>query len=320
MFQCLLPLFLALALLPAAMAQVTPAPTEKQLAALDKAAAPFRKKVTDVLEADKSGQYQRYLSDMKALAESSDPEEKKARAESIREAHYAFIKTAFANAKVDLAALSRQYAQILGHTKFTMDEFGGISSVTDIPKFEIPKSFDAELTCPYDIKDEFTNNVGIAHCTSSVPGCSMHVEADAYTLAGGCRSKASIGDKVQLPSGNFTKATVNAQFDFNYFGLALSLFGYGQYNVKIGLRLTGNNLDKVTIVHDAWCIAPLVFYNEISKDASNYPAQVTYTGSFSGAINPMVYCENFAITSDINSTGGFTYVNSIDFIKLDASN
>ena len=36
-------------------AQTVPAPTEKQLAAIEKRMVPQRKKVTDILEADKSG-------------------------------------------------------------------------------------------------------------------------------------------------------------------------------------------------------------------------------------------------------------------------
>ena len=301
-------------------AQIVPAPTEKQMAAMDRIAAPLRKKVTDILEADKSGQYQKYLADVRVMADASDPAERKALAERLRQDHYDFIKKAFVEAKIDLAGLKRQYAEVLGHSKFTMDEFGGLTSHTEIPKAIPPLSFDGELTCPYNIKDDFANVAGLAGCTADIPGCSITLDVNAFSLAAGCRTKGSIGDKLTLPAGNFTKATVNARFNFDYYGIAMSLAGYGQYNAKLGLRLTGNNLDKVTIIHDAWCFAPIIFYNTVEKDAFDFPAQVTFTGSFNGDLNPMVYCENFVLALGINSTCGFMHVNSIDFIKLDASN
>lgn len=301
-------------------AQNVPAPTEKQLIALDKIAAPLRKKVVDILLADKTGQYQTYLDEVKKMSKTTDRDELRALAGRLRENHYTFIKNAFTAAKIDLAALKRQYTAALGHGNFTMDEFGGITSHPPIPKDPLPKNFDKELNCPYNVIDDFTNVIGISGCSATLAGCSLGVDVHAISLAAGCRSKASMGDKVELPSGNFTKAVVSAQFDFDYYGVALSVGGYGQYNVKIGLRLTGANLDKVNILHDAWCVAPLVFYNEISKDSENFPAQTTFTGSFSGNITPMVYLENFAIAVGINSTGGFTNANSLDFIRLDASN
>lgn len=314
-------IFTLLLLLNASIkAQIVPAPTEKQMAAMDKVAAPLRKKVTDILEADKTGQYKQYQADVKAISETSDPTELKALADRLRQNHYDFIKKAFTAAKIDLVALKRQYTEILGHGKFTMDEFGGLTSHTEIPKLPDPAAFDGELHCPYETKDEFENVAAISTCTSVISGCSITLDVYALSLVAGCRTKGSIGDKLDLPAGNFTKATVNARLNFEYFGLALSLAGYGQYNAKLGLRLTGNNQDKLTIVHDAWCFAPIIFYNEIEKDADNYPAQVSFTGNFSGMLTPMVYAESFALALGINSTGGYMHVNSIDFIKLDASN
>ena len=66
----LLALLAGMLAMPAPSAAQTP--TDKQLAAIEKIMAPQRKKVTDVLEADKTGQYKTYKADLEALAKEKD--------------------------------------------------------------------------------------------------------------------------------------------------------------------------------------------------------------------------------------------------------
>ncbi|GEM_PF-3312969 len=47
-------------------------PSDKQLQAIEKHMAPQRKKVTDILEADKTSQYKTYKADLEILAKESD--------------------------------------------------------------------------------------------------------------------------------------------------------------------------------------------------------------------------------------------------------
>jgi len=305
-----------------ANAQIVPAPTEKQLSAIEKIMAPQRKKVTDILDADKTGQYKIYQNDLKALSQEKDPAQKKVLADKIRRDHYIFIKAAFVAAKIDLKAIRPQISDILKTDRFTLDEFGGLSSSTFLPKFELPLKFDSEIVCPFDSPQEVSNGGGLAGCSSTVETCRIFTDANSYILAGGCRNKASLGGKFELPSGNFQKITVAAQFDAFYYGNAAVLGGYGQFNVKIGVRLQGPGLDKVVIVHDAWCIAPVIFFSQIEMDADNFLAQAVFTGSFAGEnlFTAQAYNGTFAIPGLIGTATGFSISSNFDFIRVKATN
>lgn len=293
------------------------APTEKQLAALDRVAAPHRQKVIAVLEADKSGQYQQYLADLKALQAESDRQTQKELVGKIQQKHSAFIKGAFTTAKIDLAAMRRQFAEVLGHNKFAMDDFGSISSLPPLQKFQVPLSFDQQLQCPLDQEEEFSSQGGVAKCNASIGTCVISLGAGSE-FAGGCRTKGSLGGKFELPSGNFQKVTVSSQFDFDYWGFAYGAAGYGQFNVKVGLRLKGPGIDKVEILHDAWCIAPVLFVSVLELNASNYVAQAVYSGNFSGGatLTAMAYNEAFAFGAGLGAGAGNLGSENFDFVRV----
>lgn len=315
----LLPLLLASAImLPQNVrAQVIPAPTEKQLSDLDKVAAPYRKKVVEVLEADKSGQYQAYLADLKALAADNDVESQKSRVDLIVRKYGAFIKNAFVAAQVDLASLRRQYAQVLGHNKFAMDDYGSISSLPSLPKFDLSTTFNQQVQCPFESEEEFSNHGGLAGCESNVGTCVISMGV-ASEFAGGCRTKGSLGAKFELPATSFQKVTVRSQFNFDYWGFAFGAAGYGQFNAKIGLRLKAPGMDKIEILHDAWCVAPVLFVNVLELNASDFVAQAVFTGNFPAGslVTAMTYTEAFAFGAGVGAAAGDLSSEGFDFVGV----
>ncbi len=312
--------FVASSSLPA---QIVPAPTEKQAQSIENVMAPHRAKIKALLDADKSGKYESYKADVLALFKEEDLERRAVLEAKIKRDHYAYIKGVFASAKIDLTALKQQVAAALGHNKFSMDEFGGISSQTFLPPVALPTKFTAEFNCPLATGQHESNcSVFGVLCGASASDCKIEVSADAVG-AGGSRSKGSLGDKFDLSGGPFSKMTVSSQSSAYYSGGVESLIlGYSQFNAKLGVRLQGPGLDKITIVRDEWCVAPLLWYKTIQFGASDYLMQATFTGSFSNGTTytAQAYAEAFGLAIGLASGGGRCQLHTFDFVKAKASN
>ena len=68
------------------------APTVKQLQDIEKFMAPYRKKVTDILEADKTGQYPKYLADLNDMVKARGIEKKLELAQKLTANHYSLSR------------------------------------------------------------------------------------------------------------------------------------------------------------------------------------------------------------------------------------
>lgn len=297
------------------------APTVKQLQDIEKFMAPYRKKVTDILEADKTGQYPKYLADLNDMVKARGIEKKLELAQKLTANHYSFIKASYQKAVINHEEMRAGIARILGHNNFQLGEFGDIFGDFTLPGAIVTKFF-AELNCPLEASQEQTNQALLAFCTSDVTTCNIDVESTGM-YDGGCRSKGSLGDNVELPEQDFNKISVEAQFNLRYDGIAMALAGYGQANVKIGLRLQAPGIDKVVITKDVWCIAPVIWYKTIEGSIDDYIATVDFTGAFHGGdtITAQVYNETYAICLPLlNAANTECRTAGIDHIRIAASN
>lgn len=280
-----------------AHSQIPPAPTDQQMAEIDKLAQPLRHKINEVLAADKTGQHQTYLSDLTAIAKEKDLNRKASLLAAFDRKHYDFIKKAFTKAKVDLSTLKQQIAKVLGHNKFAMDEFGSISSDLTLPAATFPKGFSITMESPFEATEESGGVNGFSSCKASVFGNQATLVSIAE-VAGGCRTKGSVGDTFEVPSGSFNKLTVSAHIGkAGYEGFVFALAGYCQINGKIGLRLQGPGLDKIVVTHNAWALAPVIWYRKLEMELFNYQPVVDFTGTFSSGniYTAQVYAESFAL-------------------------
>ena len=142
-------------------------------------------------------------------------------------------------------------------------------------------------------------------------------------VAGGCRGKTSLGDKVETPAGTFTHITVAAQWDIHYKGIALAVAGYGQVNAKFGVRFQAPGIDKVVTTKEVFALAPILWLSRIEGAADNFVAQATFSGTFNTGtiITAQAYIEAFALSVP---TYSFTQMvagsGNIDFIRVSGSN
>ena len=302
-------------------AQLVPAPTDKQMQDLEKLMAPNRKKVTDALNADKSGQYKIYLADLEALAKSEDPEKRKALAEKLTRDHYTFIKKAYNSVVVNHEEMRRSVTRILGHNNFQMNEFGGISSSSFLPLDPIPLRFDETLACPFEVTEEETNHVLLSFCTSDVTGCNINVESTSM-YDGGCRSKGSLGGKFELPEGAYQKITVTAQSNLSYDGIAMAFVGYAQANTKIGVRLQGPGYNQTVILQHHWCVAPIIWFTKFEGATQNTQLQAVFSGNFQGGntFAAQAYNETFAFAVPLLQAANTQCRSSVSTVRVLAVN
>jgi hypothetical protein len=306
-----------------AQAQTIPAPTEQQAEAIERLMAPQRAKVKAILDADKTGRYEAYQRDVKALFAEKDRAKRTTLEAQIKRTHYAFIKESFAKATIDLAELKRQIADLLGHSRFAMDEFGGISSQTSLPPGLSPVKTTATFECPLTQEQGESNCTLVSlDCFADVSDCSLEVSVSAVG-AGGGRTKGSLGDKFELTGGSFSKMTVAAQTNPYYWGGVESLLlGYSQFNVRMGVRLQAPGLDKITITRDEWCIAPFLWFKIIEFNANDFLMQATFSGNFASGttFTAQAYAEVFGLAVGVASGVGHCQLRSFDFVKATASN
>lgn len=297
----------------------------RQLADLDKFMAPYRKKVTDVLDADKTGQYKKYLSDLKALSQTRDAAAFKRLEEKLKKDHYAFIQKHYKKAVINHEEMKAGIAKILGHRQFTLDEFGGIKLEIVLPPIKIAPKTDITLTAPYESSQHEANITAIGEdCSATVTTSTVQTRSGAL-FDGGCRSKGSLGDKFDIPAGTFSKITVNAQYDFDYRGYAYAGIAYSQVNAKVGLRLQGPGVDKVVILKENSCVAPLIWFSSFDDGVNNFQANHVFTGNFAGGTTytAQVYNETFAIALSPllgASSESKSNTKNIDFIKVKIGN
>lgn len=298
-------------------------PTDKQVQAIDKLMAPYRQKVIDVLNADKTGQYKIYQADLEAAAKEQDPVRKQELIDKLDRDHHDFIRKAYTAAKIDNAALRTQVARILGHNNFTFGEFADIQIDFTVPPVSaLPTRFDQTLVCPFDVKDESDNSMVVSFCRSSVFDCSMS-EQSVAEVAGGCRSKGDLGAKFVLPQGSYSSITVAAQTDISYHGYAFAIAGYGQINAKFGIRFRSPGVDKTVMTREVFAMAPLVWYSHLKGDQDNYSSQATFSGSFSGGTNVtvQVHTEVFALSVPaFTLTEMYAFTSNVDAIRIIGSN
>ncbi len=306
----------------ASQAQTLPAPDEQQLAAIEKIMAPQRKKIADVLEADKSGQYQTYQADLAAIMREKDRSRQRAMIAQLDRNHKTFISNAVKAARINIAELKRQVAGILGSNNFTMDALGGISSESFLPPGPISLQFNAEFHPPFAVFEEQSNQAFLTNCHANANGNAISTTA-AAEFDGGCRVKAWTGDKAELPAGSFQKITVSAQCDADGDGFVYALGGYAMSKSRIGLRLQGPGFDQLVIVKEVWVVAPLIWFASYKFDAPNFQAQVVFNGNFSGGntYTAQGYAESYCLAVPFLDAGwADTGCKFFDFIKVRAAN
>jgi hypothetical protein len=300
------------------------APTQAQLDVIEKIIAPQRQKATAILEADKTGQYAKYKSDVEAIAKQTDPKKQQEMMAKLDADHLAFMRKAYSDAKINNVQVKAEVAKVLGNIKFKFGEFADVQVEFTTPFVAPPpQRFEETLNCPFDVLDENDNSAVVAKCEARASDCSAFVLAQAE-IAGGCRSKADVGGKFEVPEGNYTSITVTAQSDISYSGQVLSIAGYGQVNAKFGIRLrTSTGMDKVVMAKEVVALAPVIWYNRIVGSTDNFLAQATYTGSFPGGteITAQAHTEVFAISAVFSvlvvvDAGS----NEFDFIRIAGSN
>jgi hypothetical protein len=303
------------------IAQIVPEPTARQIEELNKAREPYRRRLAEVLEADKSGQYQRYQSDLKKIAETSGLDRRRAMLEDLQRDHYSFIKKAYESAVINHEEQYSVVARALGHKNFVLDEFGGIHSLSMLPPLALLREFTAERHCPLTATELVTNQAMLSICTGVAEDCTIYVASDAV-IAAGCRASGYLGEKFTLTSGSFQKVTVVTQGDVHYYGLALSLGGYNQATVKLGVRLTGPNFNKTIVVREEWCVAPLIWYSAFDFTANDFVAQAVFGNTFAGGstLTAQAYNEAFAVGA-VGGGGGATVTSQdYNFVKIHAGN
>lgn len=305
----------------AAQAQILPAPDDDQLAAIEKIMAPQRQRIQEVLNADKSGQYQRYQSDLAAIMEEKDRTKQRAMIAQLDRSHKTFISNAVKAAKINISELKRQVAGILGSNNFTMDAMGGISSESFLPPGPFPLQFNAEFQPPFAVFEEQSNQAFLTNCNANANGGAITASA-AAEFDGGCRVKGWTGDKAELPAGSFQKISVSSQCDASGDGFVYALGGYAMSKSRIGLRLQGPGFEQLVIVKEVWVIAPLIWFASYKFDAPNYQAQVEFNGNFSAGntYTAQAYVESFCLAVPFLDAGwGYTCCKLFDFIKVRAS-
>jgi len=297
-------------------------PSDKQIQAIEKYMAPHRKKVTDLLEADKTGQYKTYKADLTTISKEKDPARKQELLDKLDRDHLQFIRGAYKRAVINHEEQRREIARILGHSNFQFGEFADIQIEFTPPNLALPERFDATFNCPLSAQDEGDNNTGLADCESEVFDCRISVESLAE-IAGGCRSKGDLGETFELPDGTFTNITVVTQSDISWRGWALALGGYAQINAKFGIRFRAPGLDKTVMAKEVFTLAPVVWYSQISGDLSNFVAQASFAGTFNGGaeVTAQTHVEVFALSVPaLTFTEMDAGCNNIDSIRLDGSN
>ncbi|MBC7776631.1 MAG: hypothetical protein H7246_14455 [Phycisphaerae bacterium] len=301
---------------------IAQAPTDKQLQAIEKYMAPLRKKVTDILEADKTGQYKTYKADLATIAKENDPSRKEALFAKLDRDHYAFIKKNYDRAVINHEEMRLEISRILGHNNFTLGEFADIHIEFTPPKLALPERFDATLNCPFSAKDESDNNSGASQCDSEVFDCGIAVESLAE-IAGGCRSKGDLGDTFELPEGTFTNIKVVVQSDISWRGWAMAIGGYAQINAKFGIRFRAPGLDKTVMAKEVFTFAPVVWYSHTSGNVENFIVQASFTGTFNGGsvVKAQTHVEVFALSVPLLTlTEMDANAINVDSIRLDGSN
>jgi len=301
---------------------ISQTPSDKQIQAIEKYMAPIRKKVTDILEADKTVQYKTYKADLETIVKEKDPARKQDLFDKLDRDHLQFIRGAYKRAVINHEEQRREVARILGHNNFTFGEFADIQIEFTPPNLALPERFDATLNCPYSAKDESDNNTGAAGCDSEVFDCRIAVESLAE-IAGGCRSKGDLGDTFELPEGTFTNINVVAQSDISWRGFALAMGGYAQINAKFGIRFRAPGVDKTVMAKEVFTMAPVVWYSQTNGEVNNFIAQASFAGSFNGSavVKAQMHVEVFALSAlFFTLTEMDAGCNNIDSIRLDGSN
>jgi len=297
-------------------------PTDKQIQAIEKYMAPTRKKVTDLLEADKTGQYKTYKADLNVIAKETDSARKQELLAKLDRDHLSFIRNVYKKGVINHEEQRREVARILGHNNFSFGEFADIQIEFTPPNLALPERFDVTLNCPFAAQDESGNNTGAAQCISSVSDCRISVESLAE-IAGGCRSKGDLGGTFELPEGTFTSIRVAAQSDISWRGWALAIGGYAQVNAKFGIRFRAPGLDKTVMAKEVFTFAPVVWYSQTSGEVTDFLAQASFTGTFNGGtvIKAQTHVEVFAISVPfLTFTEMDAGCNEIDSIRIDGSN
>jgi hypothetical protein len=297
-------------------------PTDKQLQAIEKLMAPHRKKVTDILEADKSGRYQAYKADLDLVAKESDRARRAELVLKLDRDHLEFIRESYARAAINAAEMRREIARILGHDKFALGEFGDlqIDFVAALPP--LPERFDAEFSCPMEASDNSESSQLGSFCIAQGENCSTDVQCLAE-IDGGCRARTSLGGNFVVPEGTFTNITVVAQTDLSYEGWAFAVGSYSQINAKYGVRFRAPGLDKVMLTKEVFALAPLVWYSHIVGNADNFISQASFSGSFTEGvtITALAYLEGLALSVPaLGFTVLYADTDNIDFIRLAGSN
>ncbi len=300
----------------------TQTPTDKQLQAIEKYMAPLRKKVTDILEADKTGQYKTYKADLNILAKTTDRSRRSELVEKLDRDHLDFIRKLYAKAVVNHEDIRKEITRILGHSNFTLGEFGDfqIDFVPALPP--LPQRFNTEFTCPMEVVDNFESAQAASFCVAQGANCQNDVQC-AAEIAGGCRGKTSLGDKFVIPQGTFTKITVTTQTDLSYEGWAFALAGYSQINAKYGVRFQAPGIDKVVLTKEVFTLAPLVWYSHLLGNLDNFISQASFTGSFpeGTTVTAQAYLEGFALSVPaLSFTVIYAGTDNVDFIRLAGSN
>ncbi len=303
-------------------AQLVEPPTTKQMQEIEKLMAPHRKKVTDALNADKSGQYKTYLADLETIAKTEDSDTRDELLDKLTRDHYAFIKKAYNSAVViNHEEMRTGVARILGHNNFQLDEFGGISSGSFLPLNPISLRFDETRECPFTAADEASSQVILSVCDADAENCNVTVHSwSAYD--GGCRSKASLGAKFELPEGDYHNITVSATSSFTYKGIALAFGGYAQANVKVGVRLQGPGYDKVVITKEDWCVAPVIWFTKFKANVQDGNLQAIFSGNFSGgnSFTAQAYNETFAMALPLLQAANAECRSFVNLIRFVAAN
>lgn len=297
-------------------------PTDKQVHSIEKYMAPIRKKVTDFLEADKTGQYQTYKSDLANIAKETEISRREELVEKLERDHHEFIQGAYRKLVVNHEEMRREIVRILGHSNFSFGEFGDIQIEFTPPALALPVRFNGELHCPMEVSEESFNTQIASDGHAQAGSCSMSVQAIAE-FAGGCRGKVSLGDKLELTGGNFNKVTAVVQTDYEYKGFAFAVAGYGQINAKFGLRFQGPGIDKVVLTKEVFALAPVIWFTRIKGSANNFVSQSSFSGNFPEGtiVTVQSYVEGFAISVPIATlTSIYAKTSNIDVIRISASN
>lgn len=307
-----------------ALSAFSQAPSEKQAADLEKLLSPYRQRVVKILEADKTGQYQRYLADIEVIKQTESAEKRRPMLADLEEKHYAFIRKNYDQAVINHEEMYRGVAKILGHKNFRITEFGGIVAAAFDPVFTIPLKFDAELTCPLNatFTESSSSLAGPCFPTSDAEDCEMSAQSFG-ALIGGCRTKSALGGNFQLPEGDFEKIIISGQCDLIMEGFAMGIVGYGQSNVKVGVRLTGPGVEKTAITYEDWVVAPLIWFSTIQADAEDFLTSGVFSGNFGGqgTYSAQFYVETFSLgIPPVGFSDIFCILHDPDFIRVSAEN